>query len=255
MPLRNRAQFRDSIRRMLNQVPPADSGTGAPGDEPPQNAWPNNFQVNQAIDQAVDFLVQETEFATALSVAIPVPVWTAAGPQTFSLETAGITAGILAGDLTEIRRLYFVDAGGNSQLLIPRSFYEMDRDGRNWQIDPAGAPRFYFAEGYTLYLLPGSNQGGTLYLMAGSGLLGFVLDTDIINGLPELYQSTIDYQAVCFLCASRPQSAEAMALLKAWQPFATEGIAKIREWDEQRVVLTEQQRIGVKTNRQLVGHP
>lgn len=244
--LATRGQWRDEIRRMIGISPPIDNIPGAVyGEQPLGDLSPNNTQINQAIANAIQQTNSFARFHVNEEIVIPVAVTTLNGPQTVPLSGYG---GIgMQNAINDIRRVTWND-GTTTQLLQPRSYMDLDR--RQWQIDmyAPGVPLQYYVSGDTLFLLPGSQLGGTLQIYAGTALTQFRTDDAIIDGLPIDFQLTMQYMAALNTLAMCPDLPNCNAFVKSYEDRVAVGMPQIRKWMN-RMNRTEQASLAYASNR------
>lgn len=247
MPL-TRAQMRDAIRRDLQILPPFDQGTGIEGEQPSYARFPSNAVINQKLNEALAYLSAKVGYSVNTDYEIEVDVTTENGAQGFSLSDPRDGMGIATVD--DVRQVLW-DDGTTTYLLQPRNYHEMDRAGWQWQNESPGVPRWYWIEGYTLYILPGSGTAGTLRCIIGDGMTTYTNDASTIQGLPVTYHTGVQYIADMLIAASQPQDAEMRNFYAMYKPMAAEWVEQIGQWYNTASIM-EQATLGFESNRMAI---
>lgn len=247
MPL-TRAEMRDAIRRDFNIIPPIDAGTGIAGAQPDYRPHPSNAFLNQKLTDALAYLSAKVNYSVNTDYEISVPVTTDNGAQGFDLWAPRDGMGIATID--DVRQVVF-DDGVNTYPLLPRNYLEMNRGYVQWQSMQPARPRWFWIEGYTLFLLPGSSLGGTLHCIVGDGMTNYINDASYIEQLPQTYHTGVRYIADMLIAASQPDDAEMNAFYAKYQPMAVEWIDQIGQWYNQASMM-EQTTLAFKSNRRSV---
>lgn len=219
--MKTRRQFRDDFRTDLGLPIALDKG-GASGDPAATHPRPSNRVIDKMLDEALSEFCVECGFQVATTVTESVDAQTADGPYAVSLSEIGTTSdtgGLRAGDINEVRRVLW-DDGSTQTVLTPKRREELERDGRNLSDEPAGVPRHWWIEGYTLNIWPSPEEAGTLRLIVGSGVVGFLSDGDVIESLPRDHQVGVRYLAVALYAESKPNDPEMLALASVFRPKA-----------------------------------
>jgi len=256
LPL-TRAALRDAIRMRLGITPPsmkdpssADYAQTA-GLFPTWAAWPSNAEINEALEEATRVINQRCAFRLNTSLTVTVPASPASFRGALSVDLTGITAnGREPGSINEIQRVHFTDSLGTpAPPLLPLSRTTIDN--LRWQIDnqvPA-PPQQYWIEGYALNLYPAPNLAGTLQVIAGTAIVGFVTDTDVIEQLPSDYHIVWADFAAAELAGRNAQNVEYQGIAQRCNQKAESGILAILTWKNGEINQGEQPSIGVRTYR------
>lgn len=237
-----KAQMRDSIRQNLNKLTSLeeDPVTGRVGEPATTHLFPSNDLIDKALTKALAQVNREAGFNEIQNVTLAVPIGTTT-PQTFDMRTIGTDQGLSAGQINELRSVWWVDASvGKPVRVYPVARDEMDRDNTNYMWWDASTPRRFSLDGYTLSLYPGSSLGGTLSLIVGNGIVGFVTDTDTIETLPMDYHPVIEYLATMLVAITQSTDAEMDDYTKKYGALSAAGIMEVKKWVMRKNV--EQQR-------------
>lgn len=190
-----RMALRDAILIELLGWCPFGSGQGNSGDLPTGRGfdWCNYMLFNQSIDETISDINVRSKFHTTINLSVAVAATTLIGPQFVPLQ--GMAGCATEQSINTIRRVVWYDSTGNGQAssppLVPVSFQEEDRLGGTFDNYEPGIPNAFFTVGYQIGLLPGSVNGGSLSLYAGTSVTGFVADNDYIDQLPNDYLPAI----------------------------------------------------------------
>lgn len=240
-----KAQMRDSIRHNLNKLTSLeeDPVTGTAGNPAITHPWPSNDLINSCLLKALSEVNRRAGFNEIQNVNLPVPIATST-PQTFDIRTIGLTQGLSAGQINEIRSVWWIDsAAGTPRRVYPVARDEMDRDSINYMAWSPSTPRRFSMDGYTLSLYPGSSLGGTLMLIVGNGIVGFVTDTDTIETLPMDYHPVIEYVATRLVALTQSTDVEMDKSAQTFGALAAAGIMDVEKWVLRKNV-EEQRSIG-----------
>lgn len=223
-----RAQFRDAIRHNLNKRTALDDDpvNGKAGEPSSRFPWPDNRLINQKLDEAISFLSRKARFSEVTGIEVSVALGTET-PQTVSLRTVGLDQGLQLGQINEVRRVYW-DDGSTKTRLIPVAREELDREWRAFQSEDVGVPRCFSIEGYTLSLYPGSDAAGTLVLIVGAGIVGFMTDADTIEQLPVDYHTVPQHLATGMLAALQTEDVEMQDAAKTFMAMGLDGVADVK---------------------------
>lgn len=198
-----RPNYRDAIRRRLYGYAPIDNGLLIPGLEPVGASFPSNAFANQCINDGIRELNRLAKFNTTVNLSVTVPPMPAntTGPQFIPLQ--GIIGCPTQSALNSVRRMVYTDANGTPTYRVdPTTFTLEDRLENPFDNVPPNQPVQFFIVGYMLGLLPGSVNGGTLSLYAGTAVPQFCSDADTIAELSTDYQEIIEYAALMKVCES-----------------------------------------------------
>lgn len=206
----NRAEARDYIRRKLQITPPVDYGTGAVGEQPTYFPDPSNAAINQALDDALSEYVVRVGYQVAPAVAFSIAAQTANGAYLFAIN--GLPGQPYAQGFHEIRRMSWTPTGGVNQTLRAVDRHFLDSKRMEWQNDVPGQPLRYWIEGGNVYVHPAPSTAGTLTIMAGMGVAGYMTDDDTIENLPADYHKGVYATAIRILAEMRPQNVEMQAI-------------------------------------------
>lgn len=229
-PACTRPILRDEIRAMISVTPPIDTIPGAlQGEEPIAQAWPSNVLLNRCISDAITKINRTCQFYNQVALTLPVTATTNQGVQWNPLQGLGGTAN--QNVINKILRVSWDDGTGNPILLRPQS-WQAD-DNQQWyrfnQLSPS-TPYWYIMNAYQLGLLPGASTNGTLDIWAGTGIINFASDTDVLNQLPIDYQPVIKYLAATFVLMSNPSLKDAKDQIAMYGKLAEDGLGEIKRW-------------------------
>jgi hypothetical protein len=229
-PACTRPILRDEIRSMISITPPIDNIYGAlQGEGPIGQAWPSNSLLNRCISDAITKINRTCEFYNQVALTLPVTATSTNGVQFLPLQGLGGSAN--QNVINKILRISWDDGTGNPLLLRPQSWQA--NDNQQWyrfnQLSPS-VPRWYIMEAYQIGLLPGASANGTLDIWAGTGIVNFCSDTDILNELPIDYQPVIKYLAASFVLMSNPSLRDAKDQIAMYGKLAEDGLGEIKRW-------------------------
>lgn len=217
---RTRAQMRDDIRRNLNKEVAKDRNpSAADGDPSTVDPAPTNAQLDKALREAISFISVETGFSEANPVEVEVAAQTADGAYAINLRSLSVP-------VNEVRRVSW-DNGSTRERLKPLQRDELDNTRRQWENDTVGVPQWFWIEGYKLYLLPSPSSAGTLSIIAGTGIIGFETDNDVIEQLPNDYHPTASDCATWFYADTQQNDSEMAGYAKTFSAKALRGIQNI----------------------------
>lgn len=240
-----KAQFRDNIRQNLNRLTSLeeDPVTGKAGNPAITHPWPSNDLINSCLLKALSEVNRRAGFNEIQNVNLPVPIGTST-PQTFDIRTIGLTQGLAAGQINEIRSVWWIDSAASTpRRVYPVARDEMDRDSINYMAWSPSTPRRFSMDGYSLSLYPASSLGGTLMLIVGNGIVGFVTDTDTIETLPMDYHPVIEYVATRLVALTQSTDVEMDKSAQTFGALAAAGIMDVEKWVLRKNV-EEQRSIG-----------
>lgn len=240
-----KAQMRDNIRHNLNKLTSMDEDpvTGIVGNPATTHPWPSNGLINSCLLKALAEVNRRAGFNEIQNVNLPVPIGTST-PQTFDIRTIGLTQGLAAGQINEIRSVWWIDSVASTpRRVYPVARDEMDRDSINYMAWSPSTPRRFSMDGYTLSLYPASSLGGTLMLIVGNGIVGFVTDTDTIETLPMDYHPVIEYVATRLVALTQSTDVEMDKSAQTFGALAVAGIMDVEKWVLRKNV-EEQRSIG-----------
>jgi hypothetical protein len=253
MPALTRREARDVLRRdklsLLTSVQEYErfgTGDNVVGDPASSHPDPDNAQINSQLDLAADFLNRKCRIGHVQDVEIEVAAQTADGPLAISLRNVGVgQGGLTPGDINQVKRVYFEESDGTTYRILPRGREEFDQGtafDHEFAIEfmsrSVGRTRWFWIEGYTLYLLPAPDTAVTLHLIAGTGLL-FVADAASLESLPNDYHDVLWNCAAWFLARNLPGDTEMLALAQQYGQMTQDGIGDILQW--KRDVSTQQE--------------
>lgn len=239
---RTKAQMRDSIRQNLNRLTSLeeDPVTGTVGQPAITHPWPSNDLINACLTKALSEVNRRAGFNEIQNVNLAVPIGTST-PQTFDIRTIGTDQGLSEGQINEVRSVWWIDSVSSTPVRVyPVARDEMDRDDTNYMAWSPSTPRRFSMDGYTLSLYPGSSLGGTLMLIVGNGIVGFVTDTDTIETLPMDYHPVIEYVATRLVALTQSTDVEMDKSAQTYGALAVSGIMDVEKWVMRKNV--EQQR-------------
>jgi hypothetical protein len=227
-----RPNVRDAVRRNLGIEPPIDSGVGNAGDEPMGQRYPTNSALNQFIGDAIRLINQECRLHVTIDIPIAVAGQSSSftGPLTIPLNGYG-GACSNQNAINSIRRVRFVDSGGNITPLRPTHYWELDKN--RWSFDtvtPSNPPRWYIVDGYKLLILPAPAASGTLYVYAGTAIPNFAGDSDLLDEIPNDLERVIEVIATAFACRAKPDEPNNAAQYQMYMQDGMAGLAAIRRW-------------------------
>lgn len=218
-----RAQMRDSIRRNLNKETAKMRDPAAPfGDPSSVDPFPDNDLINRKITEAIAFISRKTGFSEVNPVTHDIAAQTADGLYAVNLRTLDVP-------VNEIRRVSWYD-GSTYQRLTPYQRDERDHWGGTFENNSAGTPNSYMIDAYTLYLNVAPSAAGTLSIIAGTGIVGFETDNDIIEQLPNDYHSVVSDAATWFVADTQQNDAEMAGYSQTFMAKTMDGIKDIRKW-------------------------
>lgn len=195
--LLNRAQFRDSVRRRLDQIPPVDQGIGSPGDQPFNAPWPTNAQINDTLLQALAYINVESGFRNT-DFNIPVGAYssTATGPASVYLGTQTLPNAVL----NQVKRAVWDDGTDPVTILTMTGVGELDRMQSDYLTAGPATPQWFWVEGYSAFISPAPSLAGTLKLYVATSVYGLATDSDTIDQFPaDLQGGVIDFTAMKLL--------------------------------------------------------
>lgn len=230
----NRAQLRDAIRRKLNITPPIDLAQGNIGDQPANRGNPSNFQMNDAIQEAVYDLNRRCNFHVNNNINISVPAISPSvlGPYEINLNVAAVQSNPVLGiaSINDVRRAEFIQSGGAYYRLEPTDYREVDLARTDYKTTPPGTPRQYWIEGYKLYVYPSQAVSGVINLICGTGLLAYQTDEDVLSQIPLDYQDVIQYLAIQILMSGQTMDKEAKERMAVFAQLAEQGVMDVNRW-------------------------
>jgi hypothetical protein len=228
LPLLNRAQARDFIRREIGITPPIDTGTGNAGDAPANRPDPTNAILNQCIWTSIEQVNRRIGFAETTSIQYPVAAQTTLGPTSIPLQNILSASSNLIND---VRRAAWNGGVGDVQVLEAWTSDDMDKSGYQYDNMGPAVPQRFWVRAYTLFLSPAPASAGTLNLYAGMGVLPPISDSDYIQQLPESYQDIVWRGAAVKWLETCTQDSEAQARLQAIAPlFYQQGLDELMTW-------------------------
>lgn len=245
-----KAQMRDNIRQNLNKRTSLDEDpvNGKVGEPAPTQPFPSNNAINSAITKAISKINVKAKFNEIQNINLAVPPTTNSGPQTFDIRTIGTDQGLSTGQINEIRSVWWIDSiTGTPVRVYPVARDEMDRDDTNYMAWPPSTPRRFSMDGYSLSLYPGSSVGGTLMLIVGTGIVGFVTDTDTIETLPIDYHPVIEWEATTLVAITQSTDAEMDKSAQSFGALSADGVMDVEKWVMRKNV--EQQRTMATANQ------
>lgn len=238
MPLLTRAEYRDSVRRKLNIVPPKDAIPGAmAGQQPTNYPLPTNAQINEAFTDAIADANRISGFHVT-GFRIPVAADTSGSRQPFGMYLGNLTPNTAVpvtpeGWINDVQRVLWIpDSSGIPVLLLPNTRDNLDR-GRNvayYNQPPQATPYQYYIEDYTLYVTPAQNESGTYFITAGTAVVGLQCDNDILDQVPIDYQNIFEYGAIYHLSIGATQDIEWKDRAAAFGPLFQAGILRFKEF-------------------------
>jgi hypothetical protein len=230
-----RAQFRDSIRRNLGKRTSIDElgiTVGVVGDPASTHKFPNNLLINQKIAEAMAWVNVEAKIGHVQDISVDIALTTSTGVQSVDLRTVGALNSMDYGQLVTVKHAYFLPTGSTtptySLTAVDRA--EQDRVSINWTGQSAGSVRQFWIEGDTLYLSPGSSEGGTLHLMAGTGMFGMETDAETILQLPTQFHYAIEAIATAFVAETQNQDTEMIQAQQSFMAKGLKGVEQIKRW-------------------------
>lgn len=265
----NRAGARDLIRHQLQKLTSKDEfaqwGTGinVAGQAASQYPWPPNTIIDEQLDLAIHYVNETCGIGHVQDISIDVASTTLNGAQSIDLRTL-----LPTGNITSVKRCYIATSNYTTRLW-PKDRLELDRDslnsfetfypfalgqiggwnnGNDWVNVVAGTPQWFWIEGYTLYILPGSSTAFTLHIMAGTGILKFIIDTDIIEQLPVGLHKAFWDIATSYVAGTQAKNKEMSEQEQKYMSKGQMGIKDIFRWKEERNE-GMQMSIGVRTGR------
>lgn len=238
--IRTRAAYREWIRlRLLVPTPrqrwleyhEPDEPCPALGAQPDDSPFPSNSLLDSVITSACNTVTRRCRMLDAIHYTeIAIPSQTAGGPYMLRLDAL---PGFSDGQAVNIRRAYWITTGDTDyQRLEPIFLGQQDTDQSNWMNDGPATPQQIAVEGMSIYLLPGSDTGGTLRLTVGAGLLAPMSDDEGYDGIPEAYDDAVNYLALVELSMIPSGDKEMQARAAAFSPFAQAGLAEIDAWSD-----------------------
>jgi hypothetical protein len=239
MPALTRAEARDVIRRdKLKKLTSVEEweifgmGNNRVGDPASSHPTPTNVQLNSQLRLAVGWVNRKCRLGHLQDVEVSVAAQTEDGPLAIDLRVAGVnTQNLAPGDITQIKWAYFDEGDGTTYRVLPRGRETFDIEGGlQFQQRPVSRSRWFWIEGYTLYLLPGPDTAGTLHLVAGTGILTFRDDADSLANLPTEYHDVVWDTAAWMIARNEPNDVEMLAVAQILQPLVMDGIKDILEW-------------------------
>lgn len=238
---RTRAQMRDDIRRNLNKEVAKDRDPSAPfGDPSTVDPVPTNEQLNKALKEAISFISRKTGFSEVNPVTLDIAAQTSTGQYAVSLRALDIS-------LNEVRRVSWYN-GSTYSRLTPVQRDERDRWHSDYENNPAGTPSRFWIEGYTLYLDAAPSQAGTLSIIAGTGIVGFETDNDIIEQLPNDYHPIVTDCATWQYADTQQNDAEMAGYARTFSVKTMDGIKDIMKY-RQKVNKQFQGTFGARRSR------
>lgn len=236
-----RLTLRDAVTIKLFGWCPFGKNQGAQGDLPTGKGfdWADMNLWNQAISETISDVNVRSKFHTTVNLSVPVGATLQVGPQFIPLQ--GIQGCPTEQSINTVRRVVWYDNNGgglaSTPPLIPISFQEEDRLSETYDNYQVGTPNMFGIVGYSIFLLPGSANGGYLSMYAGTAITQFVGDTDYIDQLPNDYlptivlgaamrvaQSNLDKQNMAVLYPELKRDYyEALGLTNAWIGEQNEG--------------------------------
>ena len=244
MRLMTRAQYRDAIRRDMGLPVASDKG-GPVGDPASTHPRPTNDVLNQKLSDAVEMFNLEGGFSVAVNIPVTVAAQTADGPYAVALWTLGAASDMQQGAVYEVRRVAWDDGSGNRLRLQPLSRDSMDRNRREWENTPPATPTGFWIEGNQLYVSPAPAAAGTLYLYAGTGVMDFDSDSDILESFPAALQTGIEYLTVALVASSMPTDPEMDVIAASYMDKAQYYLTKAKAMrQEQNVMLQSRASVG-----------
>lgn len=181
-----RAQMRERIRRgrfaittpFLMRVQGAEEG-----DAPPNEPWPDNLTLNDAIEEAVSICNNEVGFhGTSERISYSVTAQTATGPYYIQTDRIHFTP---RGTVNSIRGAWWINSGDtDSVYLEPVTYDVLIRDHPGWGELEVGTPKYILMDAGKVGLLPGPDTAGTLELLLGMSMTSPVGDIDTLGYFP-----------------------------------------------------------------------
>jgi hypothetical protein len=235
-----RPQFRDRIRRKLQIVPPSDSGTGNPGDQPLNQPYPTNSQINDALQDAIADVNRECGFHV-LQFTVPVAATQSGSFGPFALYLGDLTphttvATVVAPTalINDVRRVLWNDLLGDPPILLtPDNRNALDRgETNNYFSNVPGTPETWYVEGYTVFITPAHSISGAYTLTCNTGVIGLQCETDVLDQCPIDFQVIFEYQAIVRLMKASTLDAEAAERAQNFLPDAQQGIIRFKSWVE-----------------------
>jgi|GEM_PF-2908481 len=221
-----RARMRDAIRRNLNKEIAKDRIPSAPDGEPSSvDPLPSNALINLKLDEAISFIVRKTGFTESNPVTVSIAAQTANGAFVVNLARLSVS-------VNEIRRVSWFD-GSTYQRLRPVSRDEYSKNYGDWENDSVGTPSQFWIDGYKLYLLASPQSAGSLSIIAGTGVIGFETDNDVIEQLPQDYHSIVLDCATWLIADTQQNDSEMAGYVRAFQSKTFDGIADIIKFKRQ----------------------
>lgn len=233
-------------------IPPIDPqpGSGLPvsgakeGDAPAQQPYPSNIAVNEAMNEGIAYVNRKVGFTANSRVSVPITATTVNGEQMMDINSFLAPA----FNTNEIRRLTFTDSSGIPHPVYPKHYYELDRSYYPIESTPPSVPRWWYVEGYNLFLVPGTSTTGTLNMKIGTSIDGMESDAEIILYLPVDFHVTIQDYAVLELSGRQTQDEEANGRVQFYGAKVAGGLPDIEAW-KWRLALQYQPTIAYGSNR------
>lgn len=263
-----RAEMRDWVRERLGITPPIAQPITSPlfgpaGTEPKDRPNPNNHLINSAIDEALSVINTRTGFHSfRFNLTIPATSLTMGAQQiklslidpTEVTNNNAIVSGIGTLNINSIRRVLWTDASQTEpNFLTPSPYRETDNGLVNFDAMPPAIPTNYFTDGYCMFLYPASQNGGTLTLWAGTGLINPLSDSSTIDQLPSDYYPDVLYNVMVTIGQSRLLNTEMMQIAASYSGKAEAGIENIGAWQAQKESPREPSNMGFVSLRTAYG--
>lgn len=215
-----RAMMRDVIRHNLNKTTARDyTPTAAYGDPSSVCPEPSNATLNEKLREAVSMLIRKTGFAEINPVDVDIDAQTENGTYSINLRNLPVP-------INQIRRASW-NNGDTYRRLTATQRDEFDNNRQQWENETPSEPRYYWQEGYTLYLLPAPSEAGTLRLIAGTGSVEFETDANTVEQLLNDEQPIVTYLATALYAMTQHSDNEMKDAAKTFLALGQDGINDI----------------------------
>lgn len=240
-----RAMMRDTIRRNLNkETLRMREPNGAYGEPSSVDPFPDNDLINRKMTEAISFISRKSGFSEVNPVTLAIAAQTATGQYAVNLRSLSVP-------VNDVRRVSW-NNGSEYQRLTPKQRDEQDHWGGTFENNAAGTPSSYMIEAYTLYLDAAPSAAGTLSIIAGTGIIGFETDNDIIEQLPNDFHGVVSDAATYFIADTQQNDSEMAGYAKTFQMKTMDGIRDIVKW-RQRISGQFQATFGARRSRSYSG--
>jgi hypothetical protein len=222
----------DRMRRALGVTPLVDV-TGKPTDVGlPTTAqpWPSNALLFDTINRATEEINVTCELRANLELNVPVPAVAIPnnGPQ--YIDVSGITGSTF--DVNMVRRVVWNNGGLG--FYTPIQYWtrdQFDREAYLYDNQQPGLPSYMWMEGYQIALLPASNIGGILTVVAGVAYPTFFCLSDFPDQVPREHAGkSWVYWCVADIAGTQPQNPEMAARVQLYAPRAANAIQELKGW-------------------------